>query len=695
MKRVFNARIPVLIASTVALGVLAGYFISYREINGLWLIAVIPLTAIIFLFAFILKKKKLLILTLIFSVAFTGGALNSYYTLKNFKTCDVDTDNLYLITGTVTEKGSSDYGEYIIVDNATAYDTKLSGKVRVYLSKQYGDFCDVGYTVQFYSHLKFNDTFPYGELNYYAENNVKYTCSNYSQLTSVYHFSLSGSIRSHIKNTFYENLSYDTASVCYAMMLGDTQNVDDEALANFRYGGIAHIFAVSGLHIGLVYGALTFILKKLRMNKYASAVLRIITIIFYAWICGFSISSLRAVIMCATNILAKLFHVKSDGFNNLGFAVVFILFISPLSLFLVGFQLSVCGIGGIFLFSNLIKRNLRKIKIPNKISSGIGASFGAQVGTFPIMLAKFGYVSGAGLLLNLLVIPIVSMLFTVLFAGTVFSLIIPPAASFVMQYTALPLEALLSFLVAANFENAVITSFGAGIFVPIYFLVALAFSDKVNLKIISRSVLATCGISILAICVLAQTYLPANGYKVTVSAYNNGGSVLIKSTQGTVLIMTEDASLSRIKSNLHREYSTNLDGVIILGGDYCVEAYDISLNCGNVYICSMYIPVQPYQTVEVHYEKNFDVCGIKFEYIDGHSLLAEVDGVNMLLSDAEILPVRSCDMLISLHENYIEEIDVVPCNVEYALYFNIPGTEYNAYDYGNLTFYIKNGEINI
>ncbi|MDE7167851.1 MAG: ComEC/Rec2 family competence protein [Clostridia bacterium] len=662
MKRIINARIPVLIASIVALGILTGYFISYSEISMLWLIAVVPLTAIIFLFTLILKNKKLMILTAVFAVVFTGGALNSYYTLQNFRVCDVDTEQIYLITGTVKEKGTTTYGEYVITDNVTAYDDKLSGKVRVYLSEKYGDFCDVGYTVQFYTQLKFNDAFPYGELNYYAEDNVKYTCSNYSELKSTYHFSLSGSIRSLIKNTFYENMSSDTASVCYGMMLGDTQYVDDEALENFRYGGIAHIFAVSGLHIGLVYGILTFILKKCRANKYVSAVIRIIAIILYAWICGFAVSSVRAVIMCAINILTRLFHVKSDGLNNLGFAAMLIMFVSPLSLFSVGFQLSVCGIGGIFLFSNLFKRGLTRIKIPDKISSGVSASFGAQVGTFPVMLAKFGYASGIGLLLNILVIPLVSILFTVLFAGTVLSMIIPPAASFIMQYSALPLEAVLSFLVSANFENAIINSFGAGIFVPLYFLVALTVSDKINVKILSRSVLATCGVSVLAICVLAQTYLPANGYKVSVSAYDNDGSVIIKSTQGTVLIMTEDASLSRIKSKLHREYATHLDGVIILGEDNCVEAYDLSLNCKDVYVCPILIPVQPYQTVEVHYEQIFTACGIEFEYIDGQNISALIDGKKILVTAEPTTAPKSCDWVISFSGKYFDELDISDIN---------------------------------
>ena len=123
--------------------------------------------------------------------------------------------------------------------------------------------------------------------------------------------------------------------------------------------------------------------------------------------------------------------------------------------------------------------------------------------------------------------------------------------------------------------------------------------------------LATCGVAVLAICVLAQTYMPANGYKISAASYSrassgsaafciikpaiggiikdrtvpangykisaasysNNGSVIIKSTQGTVLVMTESTPISRIKRNLNDEYSTNLDCVIILGDDTSATAY--------------------------------------------------------------------------------------------------------------------------
>ena len=74
----FNVRIPVLTACTLALGVLFGYLISFFKTNIVLLIAVIPLTAIVFLFCLILKKKKLLVISLILIATFSGGALNCY-----------------------------------------------------------------------------------------------------------------------------------------------------------------------------------------------------------------------------------------------------------------------------------------------------------------------------------------------------------------------------------------------------------------------------------------------------------------------------------------------------------------------------------------------------------------------------------------------------------------------------------------
>ncbi|MBD5583517.1 MAG: ComEC/Rec2 family competence protein [Clostridia bacterium] len=671
---------------------------NFYEADIFWLIAVVPVTAIIFIFSIIFKKYKLLALTLLFAVFFTSGLINSYFRLENYRVCGISANLVYDVEGIVEEKGQTDYGEYIIVSSAKVngnevQEKPLSGKIRVYLAEVYDDFVDVGYKVKFKGKLKFNDIYPYGELNYYAEDNIKYTCSPYGEISATYRFSLFGSIRSSIRKTLYDNLDYDTASVCYGMLLGDTQGIDDEALASFRYGGIAHIFAVSGLHIGIIYGIFSFICKKLRLNKYFSAFLRVFAIVFYSGVCGFTLSSIRAVIMCTILILTGLLHVKADGLNNLSFAVILILLATPLSLFSIGFQLSVCAVGGILILSNGIKRTLSKIKTPKSISKTVGTTFGAQAGTLPVMMANFGYVSGVGLILNLVLIPLISVLFMAIFAGTVISLIIPQIAGTVVQLTALPLEAVLSFLIVADFEKSIITGFGAGLFVPLYFIAILAFSDKVNLQAVSRGVIASCGLAVLTVCVLLYTYTPVNAYKISIGASNYGGSVLIKSSRGNVLIMTEEASITQIVNSLSDDYASNLDGVIILGGNECLQAYNSRLKCDGIYVCELNTPVQPYQNATVHYEKVFLLCGIEFNYESGYCVTAEMDGIKMCVCASENIPVENCDLLVSYYENYDEETKSVQCLAKNTVYFNLRNCGYNVYDCGKITFFTDSGEL--
>lgn len=692
MKRIVNIRIPVLFACFLVAGVCLGYLFDFHGIDIIWILAAVPFASVAVILSLIAKRKKLCICTIIFVAVFMCGAFYCNVKLYSYGVCDVDTENTHLITGKVDEKGKTSYGDYIVISDAEADGKKLGGKIRVYLGEKYGDFCDAGYTVKFTARLRFNDTYPFGELNRYAEDDIKYTCYPYGEITSAYGFSFFGSIRNAIGNVLYENLDGDTAAVCYGMLLGDTQNVDEEALESFRYGGIAHIFAVSGLHIGLIYGILTFMLKKCRANKYISAVVRFAAIVFYAGICGFTVSSVRAVIMCSANMFASLIYAKSDGLNNLAFAVALILIINPLSLFSVGFQLSVCAVGGIVLLSNGIKRTLKRIKCPKNIAGGVGMTAGAQAGVLPVMLAKFGYLSGAGLILNLFIIPVVSVLFALLFTGVLISLIIPPAAGFIITNASLPVEALLSFLMNAGFEKALIKGFGSGAFAPVYFIAMLALSDKINLKALSRGVIASFSVTALTVCVLLLTFMPVNGYKISVSAYGNGGYVIMKSARGNVLLMTEDASPSRLQSFISREYASDLDAVIILGGTDCVGAYDMSLGCKDVYVCSLYIPVQPYRTVEIHYEKEFCICGMTFSFIDGHSITVDIYGVRTLICEGEV-PPETCDLLISLQKNFDEESETVPCTAEYTVYFNIRNTPNNVYDCGDLDFYINDGKI--
>lgn len=679
MKRFVNARFPVLLVFALITGILTGYLFIRIQISLFYLIAIVPAAAVIFIFCIIFSRKKLLIFCIAAIVLLTAGISGSYLRLENFSEKEFINGDTYTIYATVCEKGKYDGGEYIIIKNVTADGLKIKGKIKVYLSSSYGDYCAVGYKVAFTAEINTYDTFPYGKLNYNTLNNVKYNCRVNGGLTSSYRFSLFGAVNAAIYNTLYDNLDYDTASVAYAMLTGNTDGIEDGSLSAFRYGGIAHIFAVSGLHIGIIYGLLRLLCKKARMNRYLTFALSTLPLFLYCGVCGFTPSSVRAMIMCAVSAASKIAFAKYDALNSLSLSAITILLINPLNLFNVGFQLSVCAVGSIILLSKNIVRPFGKV--PKKLRDAAGISLSAQAGTLPVMLIKFGYLSGAGILLNILIVPLLSAFFALIFGATVISLIFPFLARYILPYAAVPLETAVSFLVSAGFEKSIISGFGAGAFVPAYYLGLLSLSDKFNLKLKYRLASVICATAFLCTYVPLKTAAPFNGYKVIVSSYYGGGEVLIKSENAKILIVTENLNPARTDTFLNDYYSSHLDALIILGGENCVDVYgSFDLSC-DAYVFRDYINVQPYSNKVVKYEKSFTIDGISFEYADGYSLLINCGDFSVGVCAGNYIPFGYCDLLLT------DSTD--KCEAKTKISFNERSFYNCVYDDGNFTFSLK------
>lgn len=631
MKKFVNARLPLILVFALIAGILIGYLFILKDISLFYIIALVPAAAVIFILCIVFSRKKLLIFSILTVVFLALGIAGSYLKLDSFDTKELVNGDTYFISATVCEKGKYDSGEYIVVKNASANGQKIKGKIKVYLSSDYGEYCAVGYKVKFTTSVTAYDTFAYGKLNYNALNNIKYRCNVYSGLTSEYRFSLFGSVNTKISNALYNNLDYDTAAVVYAMLTGNTDGVDDGAMSAFRYGGVAHIFAVSGLHIGIIYGLLRLFCKKLHLQKFLSFAICIIPLILYAGVCGFTLSSVRALIMCTVSAAARIFYAKYDVLNSLSLSVAVILLCNPLNLFNVGFQLSVCAVASIILLSKNIARPFKTI--PKKLKDGISISLSAQAGTLPVMLTQFGYLSGAGLILNIIIVPVLSAIFSLLFIATLICTVLPFIAPYVLPYAALPLELTISALTNAGFEKALISGFGAGAFAFIYFFALLALSDKFNLKLKYRITAIICAVAVLCTYVPLKVFSPFSGHKIVVSAYYGGGEVLIKAKNNNILIITENLYLTRINSFLNEYYAQDIDALIILGGKNCVSAYGNSgFSCG-AYVYYGYINIQPFANKTVNYEKSFSLCGVDFEFADGYTLLADCDGTSFKIND--------------------------------------------------------------
>jgi len=686
MKRFINARIPVLLALFTAAGIGIGYALVYHGKNLFPIIAVIPLTAVIFIL-FILKSRRITpsVTVVLCALLLILGAVGSFTKLQNYDTSDLQDGGTYTVSATVCDRGENKVGEFLVIKNMRVGGDKISGKAYVYLHGSYGDLADIGYKVKFTSTVKVYDLFTYGKLNYNAKENIKYSFNIYSGLEAKRGFSAFGSVRNAIYKAVYNNLDPSTAGIAYAMLTGSTSGIDEGSLQSFRYGGIAHIFAVSGLHIGIIFAILSFITKKARLNKYASAAICLLCVFFYAGVCGFTPSSLRAAVMCTVLTISKLVYRKYDGLNSLATAATIILLISPLNLFDIGFQLSVSAVLGIYMLSNKIAKLLKRL--PRKLSTGIGASLGAQAGTMPVMLTGFGYVSGAGLILNIAVIPTLSIIFEILFIATFISVIIPVTAGAILPIAALPLEAVISFVTDCGFEKALIRGFGAGAFVPLLFILIILLSDKLNMRTARRIIAVGSAAAVIIVYVVLKAFAPFGGYKITVSGYYGGGQILVKSHGGSVLIITENLNTSQIDKLLNENYVFDVDALIILGGENCVTAYgQTGISCDSVIVYDKYIDVHPYEKAEVQYCHKFELFGAKYEFYDGYNLKINCCGVNVAICSGGQVPLDGYELLIC------SEGFGAPENAK-AVYWSGHGEGYNIYDVGDVTFLADDGKL--
>ncbi|MDE7163772.1 MAG: ComEC/Rec2 family competence protein [Clostridia bacterium] len=622
MKKPFNLRLPVLMAAALASGIIFSAVLAYFGLSGIYILipAAISFAACVPVAIFYKSTSKPLIF--IFAVIFfVAGALYAYCAYMAHCSTDAPLGELVRITARVEEVGTTSGGSrYLILNRASVYGTPLKGKIIAYLGDNAGDYCGRGYTVTFSAVLGKQDFFSGGTIAYRATENVKYYCSVTGGLQSKYHFSLFGEINAAIQSALFDNLDGETAAVCYAMLTGNTAAVSDGTLQAFRNGGIAHVFAVSGLHIGVIYGALSFIFAKARVNRFVSAAVKIAIITLYAGVCNFSPSSVRALVMCSILGISPCIYRKYDGWNALSLSAILLLLINPFYMFDTGFLLSYSAATGIILISPNLKRLLRFL--PEKLRGGLAVSLSAQFATVPALMTTFGNVSAAGLFLNIIFVPVISALYVILFVCTLLATFIPLFASSVLPTAVVPLQLAVNLIAECGFENALIST-GAGnwLFVP-FIAVAVALSDKFNFghRLFPRGAVITS--AVLSVMLVFAARSGSAVTSVTFDSGYSGGSVLINTPSGAVLIVTDNyRSVQDVPVGVHT--------LVVLGDeDNLSVSFALGGGFNRVYVRGSALPVTDIGPVSVTYADNFEACGVAFSF-EGSTLIAQTDGVTI------------------------------------------------------------------
>ena len=215
---------------------------------------------------------------------------------------------------------------------------------------------------------------------------------------------------------FYKSLGFDDTeySILSALTLGYKNELSDELTQGFRTTGTVHVLSTSGLHVGIIYLMISFLLGFIRKgNKYYKLrpTLIILLLWVYAFVTGLPASVVRASIMLSFFCAAELFDRRSISLHAMFIAAFFMLLYNPLSLFDVGFQLSFASVLSILY---LQPKASSLLKIENTYLRNIWQMFTlsvvAQLATFPICLYYFGTFPTYFFITNLIVVPLVSLI---------------------------------------------------------------------------------------------------------------------------------------------------------------------------------------------------------------------------------------------------------------------------------------------
>lgn len=239
--------------------------------------------------------------------------------------------------------------------------------------------------------------------------------------------------------------SPDVEAAIVGMSLGIRHQTPQDVEEPFQQTGTLHLFAVAGLHVGIVAQLLWIVARLLRLPRRSATVAIIIALLFYSAVTGLHTSSVRASIMAAVLLAGFLVERRVFALNSLAAAAVIILGWNTNELFSIGFQMSFAVVGAIILVAEPTFRLLLRLAAPDPLlpqslfsplqrakqtawrwfARGLSVSFGAWIGSLVPMYVYWNLITPISLIANLAVVPIA---FFVL-AGALLSAIAAPIST--------------------------------------------------------------------------------------------------------------------------------------------------------------------------------------------------------------------------------------------------------------------------
>ncbi len=348
---------------------------------------------------------------------------------------DIPEGKIISLEGRLKDRQKKNDSCILILSGVSSYGSKDTS-VSVYLDKKYQSLSELpplGSTVtvkgKFRTFEMASNPGQFDPVTYYHIRGIEFRLSDagiieksssYDPLRETLFL-----FRLRLSSVYERLLPPEESGILKAMILGDRTSLDPDIKSLYQESGIAHALSISGLHISILGYGLYRLLKRVGLNRYGAAVFCMVFIFLYSLMVGGSTSTVRAVIMFSTCMLADLTGRTYDLFSALSLSLMMILFTDPLYIYDAGFMLSFGSVSGIACLSPVLKEILPWGD--KRIFSGLIASLSVSLSILPVTLYFFYEVPVYSVFLNLLVLPLMGVLVVSAVIAVLTGLIFLPA----------------------------------------------------------------------------------------------------------------------------------------------------------------------------------------------------------------------------------------------------------------------------
>lgn len=406
----------------------------------------------------------------------------------------------------------------------------------------------------------------FNELQYYKRKNIdfKVNAKEISISNKEYNFFLDYiyHLKLKLQNVYNSILSEKEAGILTAMILGDTNSLDEDVSTLYRRNGISHIIAISGLHVSLLGLTLFKLLRRISIPILPATVACVILLYAYGILTNFSVSTNRSIVMLVLYMTSLLLGRTYDLLSGTAFSALIILIQNPLELFNPGFLLS---FGAILAIGTLFPVLKNMIPIQNQYVHSLCMCIAIQVVTTPILLYYFYEIPTYSVLINLIIIPLSSLVILLAVIAAILGAIYLPVGIFFVGGAHFLLVFFERFCTVALSlpGNSMVTGRPNSLVILSYYLILVIFLLLNNQKI-KR-------LSVFMLAFLAIIYLKPYSKELEITFLDVGqGDGVVMNLPGDITFLIDGGSTNisdlgkyRIEPYLKYKGITSIDYAVI------------------------------------------------------------------------------------------------------------------------------------